>query len=141
MLPTTASAQVNFRIIPGETTEFVKKHVEEIINDERIEVKMKEGIYVANPSKISSTSSFGYNALQKTSREIFPEAIVSPSLVIAQTDSRYFSKICDNVFRFSPMQLNNDDLKRIHGIDERISIKNYKQSIQYYYQLILNSCI
>ena len=40
-----------------------------------------------------------------------------------------------------PYIFHDDDLKRIHGIDERISVENYKTMIAFYYQLILNSSI
>jgi carboxypeptidase PM20D1 len=36
------------------------------------------------------------------------------------------------------MILVSEDLKRIHGLNERISVENYKNGIRFYYQLIKN---
>jgi len=141
VLPTNVSATINFRIIPGETSETVITYLEKTINDERVKISRKGASFSSEPSKVSSSTSFGFNALQKTSREIFPNALVSPSLVIAGTDGRHYEPVSENIFRFMPVQFSTDDLKRIHGIDERISVENYKNMIAFYYQLILNSSI
>ena len=141
VLPTSVSTQVNFRILPGETIESVIETVKKIIDDERIKVELKGSIFASNPSKVSDVNTFGFNALEKTVREIFPEAVVSPSLVIATTDSRHYGLVSENIYRFMPVQLDNSDLKRIHGIDERISVESYKDMIRYYHQLIKNSSI
>ena len=141
VLPTSVSATINFRIIPGETSETVIEYLKETIDDERVKITKKGKLFSSEPSKISSASSFGFNALQKTSKEIYPNAITTPSLVIATTDSRHYEPVSKQIFRFMPVVLNNEDLKRIHGIDERISVENYKNMIAFYYRLILNSSI
>ncbi len=141
VLPTTAAAKINFRILPGETVETVMAYLRETINDERVIVSQGEGEgFASNPSKLSSTNSFGYNVIQNTIQELFPAAVVAPSLVIAGTDSRHYEMLSDNIFRFTPMQLSKRDLKRIHGINEKISVANYEQVIRFYQQLINNSC-
>ena len=138
-LPTEALAMVNFRIIPGETINSVVEFVRETIDDERIEILVdKEKSY--DPTPISSTDAFGFHVIQKSVSEVFPEAAIAPGLVIATTDSRHFQEVTDNIYRFLPVQLKSEDLKRIHGIDERINIESYQKVIQFYYQLILNSC-
>ena len=141
ILPTTARAWVNFRIFPGETFEDVANRVGQIINDPRVNVGFsKESAFSANPSPVSEVESFGFTVLQRSIKEIFPGVIVAPALVIAATDARHYSGLSKNIYRFSPLQLNNDDLKRIHGIDERISVENYKKLVLFYRQLVMNSC-
>jgi len=73
-------------------------------------------------------------------QETFVDVVVAPSLVVAGTDSKHFAEVADNTYRFMPIQLNNEELKGIHGVNERISIDNYKQAIRFYYRLIRNSC-
>jgi len=141
VLPTNVSATINFRIIPGQTSETIIEYLNKTIDDERVKVSRINASFSSEPSKISSSSSFGFNALQKTTKEIFPQSVVAPSLVITGTDSRFYEPVSENIYRFMPVQLTNDDLKRIHGIDERISIDSYKTMITFYYQLILNSSI
>ena len=137
VLPTTVSAKINFRILPGETRASVKKRVEEIIHDDRIVVQQMEG--GSDPSPVSSTQSFGYRVIERSIKEIFPQSIVTPALVVAGTDSRHYTDVCDNILRFLPIHLEKADLTRIHGYNECIPTKGYKKAIRFYYQLIKNS--
>ncbi len=140
VLPTKAEATVNFRILPGETVASVIEQVQSTISEERVEVKEAATSHNNDPSKVPPTDAFGFSVLQKTACEIFPHTIVAPALMIAATDSRHYQQFSENIYRFSPMQLKNTDLARIHGHNERISIENYQNLIRFYHQLILNSC-
>ena len=44
-----------------------------------------------------------------------------------------------NIFRFTPAFITKNDLSRFHGYDERISVKNYVQVVEFYHRLIRNS--
>ena len=64
---------------------------------------------------------------------------MAPFLVVATTDSRYYRRLSENVYRFQPVRLRQEDLARIHGTNERISIEGYADGIRFYRQLIVNS--
>jgi len=55
------------------------------------------------------------------------------------TDSRHFIGIADTIYRFSPVRAHPQDLARFHGTNERISIANYVELIQFYHQLLTNT--
>jgi len=139
VLPSQATAKVNFRILPGEDADFVYNHAKKIINDPRVLIIKPDSITTFNPSPVSDINSFGFKVIQRSVREVFPEAVVAPSLVIAITDTRYFNKLSDNIFRFTPVLLTRQDLDRIHGLNERLSIKAYKDAIRFYKQILINS--
>lgn len=140
VIPTSARALVNFRILPGDDVASVKEYVEDIIADERISVRLAPGDMGQNPSPVSSTSSFGFQVIQKSIQQIFPQTVVAPALVIGATDARHYQDVAQEVYRFLPVQLTRDDLKRIHGPNERIHTENFHQAIRFYRQLVLNSC-
>lgn len=137
IIPQNANATVNFRIIPGETVDTVIERVKQIINDERILIK--KGAFISDPSKVSSTSSFGYKTLNKTISEIYPEVLVAPYLVVGGTDSRHLNDISENIYRFSAIKLNKGNIKSFHGLNERLPISDFENSIRFYYQIIKNS--
>jgi len=89
-------------------------------------------------SPVSSANSEGYNVLHHTIKQIFPGAIVLPGILIGATDSRYYGALCDDAYRFAPSYLSPKDIKLIHGHDEVITVKNYEQTINFYYHLINN---
>ena len=137
LIPTLARAVVNFRIHPNDTVEDVIRHVERTINDPNISVKKLNG-YI-NPSAISRPDSPNYQLLADSIRQTFPGVSVSPSLMIGATDARHYAELSPNIYRFFPLRANQDDLDRVHGTNERISIDNYREIIQFYARFILNT--
>jgi carboxypeptidase PM20D1 len=141
VLPSEASAMVNFRILPGETPESVRRYVEDAIGDKRVEVVISAEDDLGLPSAASSANAFGFLVIKKTIQQIFPDAVVAPSLVVGATDSRHYSEVSDQIYRFLPVRLKQEDLSRFHGLNERIGVDAYKDMIRFYRQLILNSCM
>jgi carboxypeptidase PM20D1 len=138
ILPTYARAVVNFRILPGDTVADVLEHVRNVVSDERIAVKTA-GRFSSEPSNVSSTDSTIYRTLERTIRKVAPDAIVAPYLVVVVTDARYYSDLTKNTFRFLPIRLTSEDLKRMHGINERLAVSHYESAIRMYRQLILDA--
>ncbi len=60
-------------------------------------------------------------------------------LMLGGTDSKHFGSLTSNIYRFSPLFADSTDLKRFHGNDERISLANYEQVINFYYELLVAS--
>jgi len=134
VLPGVAEASVNFRLLPGDTQASVTEHVRTTVANDRIAVKGFEGNF--DPPPVTGTASPSYAALNRTIREIFPDVVVAPGLMIAATDSRHYAGVADNIFRFSPVRATSEDLKRFHGTNERISIENYVDMIRFYQRLM-----
>jgi len=137
VLPGNAEATVNFRLIPGDTQESVTDHVRTTIRNDRISIKPFPGN--TDPPPVTASSSPSFQMLNRTIREVFPDVIVAPGLMVAATDSRHYAGITDKIFRFSPVRANSEDLKRFHGTNERLSIEGYADMIRFYRRLIENS--
>ncbi len=140
VLPARAQASINFRILPGDTPESVGERVEQVIDDPRIQISVEGAEDHTPPSPVSSTETLGFRVLEKTIREIFPDAVVAPGLVIAGTDSKHYQELAKGTYRFMPLRLKNEELTQFHGNDERISREDYTAMIRFYRQLVLNSC-
>jgi len=137
VLPTRASAVVNLRILPGETTTRATEHVQKAIADPR--VKITPLPVRMEPSAVADPAARSFAVIQRTIRQVAPDAIVAPALLVAGTDSRHYAGLTKNIYRFLPITLRPDDAKRYHGIDERISIQDYERCVRFYAQLIRNS--
>jgi carboxypeptidase PM20D1 len=133
ILPTRATAVINFRILPGETVETVRQRVVQLIDDERVQVRTEYG---TNPSPVSPTDSRGYEILARTIRAMEGRALVAPYMVRGGTDAKYFYELSPNVYRFLPVPADAQTVKFIHGIDERVPVPVYLQAIRFYYHLI-----
>lgn len=138
VLPGRAEATVNFRILPGDTKEQVMEHMRAKVSlaapTDKFELFALPG--AVNASKVAPTDSAQYKVLNKTIREIFPDALVAPGLMVAGTDSIHYGDISDHIFKFSPVRANSEDLKRFHGNNERLSTANYADAIRFYHRLI-----
>ena len=137
VIPTTARAIVNFRIMTGQTIDEVVAHVISTINDNRVMVKQYG--FNSNPSLVSPIDSRAYGILNRTIKQIFENTLTAPNLVIAATDSRHFQNVSENIYRFVPYHINEENVNTFHGIDERITIQDFEDAIRFYTQLIRNA--
>lgn len=136
VIPSHATATINFRILPGLSIDQLVAHVTTAIDDDRINVSLKD--FHSEASKVSSTLSTSYSLINKSIKEIFPTVITVPNLVVGATDGRYYEEISENVYRFLPIRLNPDNIKSMHGIDEKIKVNEFEDAIRFYIQLIKN---
>jgi carboxypeptidase PM20D1 len=137
VLPSRARAVVNFRILPGDTVEEVLAHVRRVVDDPR--VKLSTLGFNSEPSPVSRTDSEAWATLQRSIRQVFPESLVSPYLMLGAADARYFTGLSDSVYRFMPFHLRQEDLPRLHGRDERLSVSGYAEGIHFYAQYLRNA--
>ena len=137
VLPGRATALVNFRLLPGDSSDAVVDHVVRTIANSQIKVDRVPPFSEA--SRVASIDGAGYRTIARTMAELHPDIVVAPGLMIGGTDSRHFDGIAENVYKFSPMRARPEDLKRFHGTNERISTANYVELIQFYHQMIGNA--
>jgi carboxypeptidase PM20D1 len=137
VLPGRATATVNFRLLPGDTSDAVVEHVAQAVANPAIRIERASG--ASEASKVAATDAPGYRLIARTLRQLHPDVIVAPGLMIGATDSRHFDGVADSVYKFSPVRAQPDDLKRFHGTNERISTANYVEMIQFYHQLLAST--
>ncbi|KND04092.1 uncharacterized protein SPPG_01533 [Spizellomyces punctatus DAOM BR117] len=167
VLPRDASANINVRIRPGESIrgvqEFIAKAIgAQIVNetanaddprdgsdDAPVTISLSLGGRNTEPSSISSPRSRAYKLLEGTIRHVFAfnhgtnssstDILVAPSLLMGATDSTAYKSMSANIFRFQPVVMYPGDPDRIHGVNERISLKDYDGMINFFVALILNA--
>jgi carboxypeptidase PM20D1 len=130
---------VNIRLVPGDRVQTAIEHVTRAIGDPRVKIRACDE--PCEPSDVSDTASPGWDLLERTIRQTFPDVVVAPFLVVAQTDARRYQVVSGTVLRFLPTRMEADrgDLDRLHGIDERVGTDNYLEIVRFYAQLIRNS--
>ena len=112
------------------------------IDEKFIPLANKYGITVepvirdyCNPASYTNEQ-FGY--IEKTVNEVFPTVPVIPFLLTAGSDSRRFTEICDNIYRFAPIVVTSEQFKTIHQPNENIAVKNVGEVVEFYKKLLQN---
>jgi carboxypeptidase PM20D1 len=137
ILPGKAEAVVNFRIMPGDDLRGVYEMVLERINDERVIVSPLEGETLEgesgwNPSPVADIASPYFTRLENLVRQAFPGSLTCPYLVLGGTDARRYAPVTANAFRFNPVRVSREDLQRMHGVNECLSIENCAKMVSFY---------
>jgi len=139
VLPSRASAVVNFRILPGDTIDDVVEHVRRSIDDERIDLKVGVRSVPRNPTTESPVDDPSFERLATTVEEIFPGVAALPVLVLGGTDARHYALVTPRLYRLSPFLFEVGDLKRVHGTNERLGVSNFANGIRFFRRLIESS--
>lgn len=137
VIPTSARATINYRILPSHSIDRVREHIQSAIGDLPVSVEAGQ---TSPPTAVSATQDSTFRLLQRTIRQVTSDSVVvAPYLVPGATDSRYYADATDHVYRHIPYTLTPDDRGRIHGVDERIAVDDYKTVVRYYMRLIQNA--
>lgn len=125
VLPESARATLNVRLLPGDTPEDVLAHLERVIDDPEIAI---EGRNWGVPPRAASVSGEGYRLAVDAVHAVYPDMPVLPGLVPGATDSRHFAEVAREIYRFVPSRIPIEDASGAHGRDERIAVEGLGDS-------------
>jgi len=131
VVPSKATATINFRLLPGDHSEKVLSEIQSVIADDRVVINPLIA-FLSEPTENSPEDGFGYQLVNETIKRTFDQTVTTPFLMIGGTDSRHFADISKNIIKFSPMT----DPIGFHGIDERVSLDSYQHALWFYEQLL-----
>ncbi|MGN1122856.1 MAG: M20/M25/M40 family metallo-hydrolase [Eubacterium sp.] len=133
VLPQKASVTVNFRIMPGETIEDVRRHIEKYMGGDDVEIEFIKG---KEPSLVSPTDTRAFDTLRRLSVAIDDKNIVAPYLVMGGTDAYNYENVCSNIYRFAPFTVDTALLLTTHSTNERIPVSQLEQGITFFKRYI-----
>jgi carboxypeptidase PM20D1 len=128
VLPDTATASVNFRLLPGDTGEDVLAHVRAAVEDEDVSVELT---YAHEASPVADPASASFELLRASLAEVMPDVIAAPYLTVAGTDTKHYVDLAENSYRFNALRAGPDDLTRAHGVNERVAVANYAECVAF----------
>jgi acetylornithine deacetylase/succinyl-diaminopimelate desuccinylase-like protein len=134
VIPGSAEAQINLRLIPGTDPAALQATFEKLFNDPLLTVKVTGR---ATPSNASPQDNELYRALATEAKVQWPEAAVTPYLFQAGTDAGAWRSRGIPVYGIYPYPITNDELRRMHGNDERVSVRSLAQGTEMIYRTLV----
>ena len=140
-LPQSARATVNCRIFPGEDPEEVRKTLEHVVGDRKVEVtvipeKTADGklipIVAVPPSPLLPELT---TALNETLSTMWPGLPVVPSMSTGATDGKYLRLAGIPTYGIACMFFDMED-DRSHGRDERVGVLDFYDGVEFGYRFM-----
>ncbi|MEM3728847.1 MAG: M20/M25/M40 family metallo-hydrolase [Candidatus Bathyarchaeia archaeon] len=138
IIPSECEAIFDCRILPGQSTAEALNRIKELLKDIDLEKLEFETVQANEPSE-SPTDTPLYGLMVETLKEFEPNCAVTPILLTGGTDSRFFRSLGTACYGFQPALSDlpyGEILKMVHGIDERISIKNLVFGVSVLYHVV-----
>ena len=138
VIPGSAEATINLRLIPGTDPDVVVRQLQQVINDPAVEVALARPSSgpVGNPPSTEDTDL--YRALRRQAQAVFPGAAVTSYLFHAGTDAGAWRTRGVPVYGIYPYPITAAELTRMHGNDETVSIESLRQGTQFIYNTLLD---
>jgi carboxypeptidase PM20D1 len=134
-IPSQAKATVNFRLLPGDTIADVLEHARKVIDDERVRIEPVPGKF-NEALPISPSSGPAYEGLAQVIRQVFDNPPVAPYVMLGGTDCQHFVPVCDDIYRFTSLVMDESFRGLEHGIDERIPVESMGKMVTFYAALM-----
>jgi acetylornithine deacetylase/succinyl-diaminopimelate desuccinylase-like protein len=131
-LPQLAAANVNCRILPGESPAAIKQRLDNVISDPAVAVTL---VGEATPSAASPLRPDMMNAVESITKAMWPGVVVVPVMGTGATDGLFLRNAGIPTYGIEGVFVEISD-NRSHGQDERVGVKQYFESVEFQYRLI-----
>ena len=135
VIPGSVEATINLRMIPGSDPAQLVATLKKVVADTGIQFALNAPTYARNAP--SPTSTDLYRALEKSAKAVFPGVEVTPYLFQAGTDAGAWRSKGVPVYGIYPYPIDDDELSRMHGNDEKVSIASLKQGTEMIYRTLV----
>jgi len=131
-LPQLARANVNCRVLPGESIVELEITLAQVMADYEIKIIRAYEPTTSQPSPLKPEI---MGPIEKLTAKFWPGIPVIPSMSSGATDGNFLRNAGIPVYGHSGLADDIDDV-RAHGRDERVSMKAFDDSLEYLYQLV-----
>lgn len=127
VIPSEARANLNIRLLPGNTIDTLILDLTKLVNDPQIKFEIQPDAGLAAPP--SSLESDLYATISKVSSQEFSNAPVLPFQSTGATDSSQLRLHNVQAYGYRPFALSEEDQRRTHGDDERLPLAAFAKGV------------
>ncbi|MGA2421090.1 MAG: M20/M25/M40 family metallo-hydrolase [Candidatus Acidiferrum sp.] len=127
VIPGEARANLNVRLLPGDTINTVVDDLNKLVNDPMVRLEVLPNAGLAAPD--SSLENDFYATIARIATREFGGAPTLPFQSTWATDSSQLRLHNVQAYGLVPFPLSDEDLKRMHGDDERLAIASFAKGV------------
>jgi acetylornithine deacetylase/succinyl-diaminopimelate desuccinylase-like protein len=131
-LPQLAAANVNCRVLPEDSAEYVLATLKKVVADEQVSITPVAG-FAAGPA--SPMRPDVLSAVTDITQKIWPGVQTVPIMVAGATDGRYLRVAGIPTYGIQGFFFDRNDI-RFHGRDERMAVQSFYEGQLFLYDLV-----
>ncbi|TXR52725.1 M20/M25/M40 family metallo-hydrolase [Quadrisphaera setariae] len=127
-VPDEAWVGVNARIMTGDSVDAVVQRLRRAVAGCGVDVEVLER---GGASPTSPFDDEAFALLERCTAQVFPDAVSTPYVTMAATDSRSWTVLAERVHRFSPLRMSRAQRAGIHGVDEHVAVADLLDGVRW----------
>ncbi len=131
-LPQLAAANVNCRVLPEDSAEYVQSTLQKIVDDDQVKITM---VGEVSQGPASTLRLDVLNAVKRATESQWPGVPVVPIMVMGATDGLYLRRAGIPTYGIQGFFFDRDDI-RFHGRDERMGVESFYEGQTFLYDLV-----
>ena len=135
VIPNEASCNLDVRLLPGQKPEEFLANLKKVIDDPSIEIK---NINTFKPPNSSPIDTELFRTIVKVTKRHHPEALITTTMLSGYTESQLFRQLGITSYGWSPIYSTNEEDEGVHGNNERISVKNVREGVREFYEVVID---
>ena len=139
VVPAEARANLNVRLLPGDSINTVVNDLNKLVNDPQVKLEVQPNPGLASPS--SSLESEFYGVISRVVSQEFGGAPALPFQSTWLTDSAQLRLHQVQALGLVPFPLTQEDLKRMHGDDERIPLASFAKGVDVLSKIVVEFAV
>jgi acetylornithine deacetylase/succinyl-diaminopimelate desuccinylase-like protein len=133
-LPQLAAANINCRVLPDDSIDYVQATLKRVINDDQVSVAITNEVIKAPASPLNPEI---VAAVKSATQQMWPGVPVVPIMVPYATDGAYLRAAGIPTYGVQGFFMDRDDI-RFHGRDERLLVTSFYEGTEFLYELVKN---
>ncbi len=133
VIPGTAEAELDVRLLPGESPEAFLAELQRVVDDPTIEIVRDKDF---RPPNESPTDTALYRAIKDVLGRHHPGVPVTPKMLTGATECVLYRPLGVHCYGFTPLLTTAQELDTGHGDDERINEATVRASTPIFYEVV-----
>ena len=131
-LPQLAAANVNCRVLPEDSVDYVRSTLERVFADDQVKVSIQGEV---SKSPASPMREDVFRAASRLTDTMWPGVVTVPIMVMGATDGLYLRASGIPTYGVQGFFMDRDDI-RFHGRDERMGVQAFYEGQAFLYELV-----